>query len=98
MNTTLNILYYDIRAPDCLSYEEVKDYEGSAWSIDTNCLVFFSFDYLKKFDDVIIWRENKHISLKELLENNEGQYTKKEIRPEHNALKLFLAGALEWQE
>jgi len=96
MSATLKI-WYDIAIPDALSFKEVADYNGSDWVIHTNCLVFFRFEMLEKFSDVFITSEIGYISLKELLENNPGQYTKKEIRKKHNALKLFLAGAFEWQ-
>lgn len=87
-------IFYDLSSSGFKSFKEVLDYKGQRKRIQTNCLVFFSFDYLEKFEDVIICSEFGCISLKGLLK---GDHTIKQIRREHNALKLFMARALEWK-
>ena len=57
----------------------------------THCLDFFNMD--EKVDDVIVIRKDgKKISRKEIQ-----NHTKKQIRKDHNILKMLLAGGLEWR-
>lgn len=77
--------------------------------IQTHCLDHFNFDILlnDKIEDVIVYKmvENNSlmdihsISLKKLLETKGRGYThtNKEIRKEHNARKMLVAGALKWK-
>ncbi len=56
----------------------------------------FSFCNLKKGVDVVLLKKNEYIRLSELLENKYN-YTQKEMRPAHNAFKMFVAGAFNWR-
>ena len=80
------------------SYSEVlEDIKADKHMIFTNCLNFFSFDYLGKGYDVIVRKLNgQKIVLSELLENT-GVYTDKEIRKAHNVYKMLLAGAIRFR-
>lgn len=86
-------IHYDFKDGTELSYSEgilAKDV------FNTNCLEFFSFD--TEVDDVIIVNSKRqYIRRSELLLNN-GKYTSKEIRKEHNIYRMFLANSLKWQE
>lgn len=71
----------------------------------TYCLDFFSFDYLDVGYDVIFYKldedQNSYevLRLSELLDpEKRKQYTDKEIRREHNVLKMFKAGAFKLKE
>lgn len=66
--------------------------------INTNCLNFFNFDYLKQGYDVkVIKQSGDHIVLSELLTDKENEYTTKEIRWAHNTQRLLIAGALDFK-
>ena len=61
--------------------------------IHTTCLNFFSFDILDAGYEVIVRSErNGTIVLSELLTNPSKYGTEKEIRKEHNACKMLIAG------
>jgi hypothetical protein len=72
-------------------------------TILTYCLDFFSFDYLDKGWDVVMYRCDNIIDemyevlrLSELLDpEKRKQYIDKEIRKSHNVLKMFKAGAFK---
>ncbi len=68
-------------------------------SIDTFCLNFFCFDSLLNHGyEVIIHNAfNEHVVLSELLYEPESYGIKKEIRPAHNAYKMFIAGAIPFK-
>ena len=63
-------------------------------SFTTHCTNFFNTD---NPDCMIVCEDNRYILVEELLQNNEGQYTMKEIRKEHNIEKMFRAGAIRWE-
>ena len=90
-------IYVD-RYVSTLPYNEVKKaVEAGQEVINTQCLNFFNFDNLEKGYDVKIISDEGYIVLSELLQNNMGEYTTKSIREEHNAMKLYVAGALEYK-
>lgn len=85
---------YNFTSGDELSYKEVKDCPNG-YNIKTNCLQFFN---LHSGDDVTILRKDgRYINNLELLKNT-GVYTDKEIRSQHNILKMFIAGAFNWRQ
>lgn len=58
---------------------------------------FFSFDH--KCEDVIVVKQNgEYISRNELLSSECVKYTDKEIREEHNILKMLKAGSFKWRQ
>jgi hypothetical protein len=90
-------IHYDFTNSKEISYKEVLlevDLNNNDM-IYTNCLSFFCFD-CKAHDVIIIDKEGNYISRNELL-LNQGNYTTKEIRKQHNILKMFLANSFNWQ-
>ena len=88
---------YDFTNSKEISYKEVLEQIDLNDNdiIYTHCLSFFYFD-CEAHDVIIIDKEGKYIRRNELLENK-GNYTTKQIRKQHNILKMFLAGSFEWQ-
>ena len=101
----------DQQYSESLPYELVKNElkeKDSDSSIYTYCLDFFNFDYLEDVKEVIIvkyYNENEKlfdipniIVLSELLDPIKSKvYTEKEIRKEHNVLKMFKAGSFKFK-
>ena len=90
-------IHYDFTNSKESSYKEVlKQIDlNKKIIIYTHCLSFFCFD-CKAHDVVIIDKEGKYIRRNVLLENK-GNYTTKQIRKQHNILKMFLANSFNWQ-
>ena len=86
------IIHYDFVLKTEVSYKEGLLLEDN---FTTNCLDFFCTD-CKATDVVIINKKGKYISRNELLQNK-GNYTNKQIRKEHNILKMFKAGSFVWE-
>lgn len=65
--------------------------------IFTYCLDFFNFSMLDKGYEVTLSRneEGSELNLSELLLNN-GEYTDKQIRREHNVARLYKAGCFNF--
>jgi hypothetical protein len=63
-------------------------------NFSTNCLDFFTTD-VSITDIIVISKSDKQISRNKLMQND-GTYTDKEIRPEHNILKILKAGGFKW--
>ena len=83
-------IHYDFKDGSEISYKEGMDLKDG---FNTHCLDFFTTD--NEAEDVLIMSKNgKTLSRNELLENN-GKYTLKEIRKEHNILKMFKANSFE---
>lgn len=87
------IIHYDFADGTEISYDEgIKMDTG----FNTCCLSFFSFD--TKADDVIVVKKNKtYISRNELL-LNDGKYTEKQIRKEHDIKKMLIAGSFSFKQ
>lgn len=84
-------IHYDFTDGSEISYVEGLK-KGDNFT--TNCLDFFNFD--TKADDVIVFNKNgKYISRNELL-INDGRYTSKEIRKEHNIHKMLINSSFIW--
>jgi len=60
----------------------------------TNCLDFFTTD--NPASDVVILSKNNHRLSRNRLLYNDVFHTDKEIRKEHNILKMLKAGAFSW--
>lgn len=96
------LIHYDFSNGSETSYGEILDTlrkinkeDTHRVIICTNCLSFFNFDYLKKFDDIVVYKKDKSfISLKDLLEFKGVGYTTKEIRESHNVYKMLLSNSL----
>lgn len=88
------IINYDFVAGDEISYAEgIEKLRNGEDSFNTNCLLFFNTEN----NAVIFSKSGSYVSVQEILKND-GIYTEKEIRKEHNILKIFLAGGLVWQQ
>lgn len=85
-------IHYDFTDGTEMSYVEGLKM-GDNFS--TCCLDFFTVENPAS-DVVIITQSGSSISRNELV-NNEGDYTAKEIRKEHNILKMFKAGSFDWK-
>ena len=85
-------IHYDFTDGTEMSYVEGLKM-GDNFS--TCCLDFFTVENPAS-DVVIITQNGSSISRNELV-NNEGDYTAKEIRKEHNILKMFKAGSFDWK-
>lgn len=84
------IIHYDFTDESEISYMEGCE-KGDDFT--THCLNFFCFDY----SDVKIVKANgDYIVLKELLDNT-GEYTDREIRFGHNAMKMLIADCFKWK-
>lgn len=70
-----------------------KKYNIHTVHFETHCLLFFK-DF--NLDVTILCEDGRYINNQELLKNT-GEYTDKEIRKEHDVLKMFLAGAFRWK-
>lgn len=60
----------------------------------TNCLDFFTTD--NPASDVVILSKNNHRLSRNRLLSNDVFHTDKEIRKEHNILKMLKAGVFSW--
>ena len=97
MSGVINILM-DSTSSICKSYDEVNEAINAGEEyIETNCTDFFRFDLLDKDYDVIVHRHNGTIVLSGLLDDN-NIYTVKQMRKEHNARKMLIAGAFTFKE
>lgn len=85
-------IHYDFTDGTEMSY-----FEGLKMgdNFSTCCLDFFTVENPAS-DIVIINQNGSSISRNELI-NNEGDYTAKEIRQEHDILKMFKAGSFNWK-
>lgn len=81
-------IHYDFTDKTEISYKEGLE-KGDNFT--TNCLQFFCLDN-KASEVIIINKEGKYIS-----RNNIQAHTLKEIRKEHNILKMFLSEAFDWK-
>lgn len=86
-------IHFDYTDGTELSYQEGLD-KGDGFN--TNCLDFFTTDN-DAFDVIVVDKKGNSISRNELL-NNIGNYTTKEIRPEHNILKMLKANSFNWRK
>ena len=85
-------IHYDFTDGTEVSYKEGLDLRDN---FNTNCLDFFQVE--NEAEDVVIVSKNgKTLSRNQLLKNN-GKYTVKHIRKEHNILKMFKSGSFSWQ-
>ena len=82
-------IHYDFTDKTEISYKEGLEKKDN---FTTNCLDFFSLDFGAS-EVIIIDKEGNYIS-----RNNIQAHTKKEIRKEHNILKMFKAGAFKWEK
>jgi len=81
-------IHWDFKTGDELTFSEACEAKDD---FCTNCLDFFTTER-----DAIVLKENgEYISVKELLAND-GNYTRKEIRPAHNIHKMLKAGSFTW--
>ena len=87
------IIHYDYTNGTELSYAEGIQKKDNFF---TNCLDFFCND-TNVFDVKILCYNGDYISRNELLLNN-GDYTDKEIRKEHNILKMLKAGTFKFKK
>ena len=79
------------------SYSQViKAIKRGDESIITHCVNFFDFQYLKKGYEVTAYNSHGYVSLSGLLDND-GTYTNKEIRIQHNAMNMLIAGAFKFK-
>lgn len=85
-------IHYDFTDGTEMSYVEGLKM-GDNFS--TCCLDFFTVENPAS-DVVIITQSGSTISRNKLI-NNEGDYTAKEIRKEHDILKMFKAGSFDWK-
>lgn len=90
------VILIDETTKECLPYIKVKKIHDKHNTYYTNCLVFFDFQYLEQFGDIVVRSGDKYISARELLDNT-GEYTEKNIKRIHNILKLFITGSFEWK-
>ena len=96
MNKLINI-YVDRYISTVPHNQVLKKVEEGQKTINTQCLNFFNFDYLEKGYDVQIISDDGYILLSELLENNMNEYSLKNIRKEHNVMKMYIAGSFEYK-
>lgn len=91
-------IHFDYTTHTEVSYHEVwatMKESSKEVGLQTHCLDFFCFDYLD-ICEVIVWRKDgRFISMSQLL-LNDGSYTDKEIRKEHNIHKMLKSGAFKW--
>lgn len=64
-------------------------------NFNTNCLDFFTTDIT--ISNIVIIANNGDCLNRNKLMQNDGTYTDKEIRPEHNILKMLKAGGFKWR-
>ena len=86
-------IHYDFSDGTELSYAEgllKRD------NFSTHCLQFFKIQNTAS-DVIIIDKQGNELSRNKLL-FNDSTYTSKEIRAEHNILKMFVAGAFDWRK
>ena len=93
------IIEFDYACEKVVSYIEVlSQMEKGAGMIFTNCLEFFSFATLDKGYNVKVVKANgDYILLSELLNDADGNYTKRRIHTAHNVKKLLLAGEFKFK-
>lgn len=95
----MNIIYilYDYSNKYCLPYEKCTHLVPHSVGFETNCLDFFHFNYLDKYDDVVMCKKDgSYISVRELLDEDNHVNTSKCMRESHNIHKMFIAGAFKW--
>lgn len=88
-------IHYDFSDGTELPLYQAKQALISGESFTTHCTNLFNTDNL---DCMILCKDGKYILVGELLQNNEGQYTDREIRTSHNIEKMFRAGSFEWEK
>lgn len=87
-------IHYDFTNDTELSYQEGLNKQDN---FNTCCLDFFSFYH--KCEDVIVVKQNgEYISRNELLSSEYVKYTDKQIREEHDILKMLKAGSFKWRQ
>lgn len=87
-------IHYDFSDSTELPLYQAKLALNRGESFTTHCTNFF---HTKNLDCIIVCEDGRYMLVSEILENNRGQYTQKQIRKEHNIEKMFIAGAFEWE-
>ena len=87
-------IHFDFSDGTELPFFQAKQALDRGESFGTHCLNFFSTDHK---DCAIVCDDGRYMLVSEILENNQGEYTQKQIREAHNLEKMFRAGALRWQ-
>lgn len=64
----------------------------------TNCLTFFSNNFTKCDNVVVVDRHGRSIDRNELMSNKGFRYTNKEMREAHNIYKMLVANSFAWKQ
>jgi hypothetical protein len=94
------IIHYDYGGTYDIPYGRAQQYIDEHIGFTTQCLVFFNFDMIFNhgYEDVLVYKNNgSFISAMDLLKND-GYYTDKEIRKEHNIMKMLVAGCFTFKK
>ena len=84
-------IHYDFTDGTEVSYAEGLKLRDN---FNTCCLDFFTTDHIAD-DIVVISKSGKELSRNELMKNK-GNFTLKEIRKEHDILKMLKANTFNW--